>query len=78
MTRTERGNVKTSPSCVTRDVMVQENVIKTSKRKHFASIMVFVTMARTITTLCSISQNSRGSDASGLLRTPKGGPKGAA
>eukprot|EP00957_Ditylum_brightwellii_P199835 15234199-Ditylum_brightwellii.AAC.1 len=29
----ERGNIKTSPSCITRDVTVWENIIK-SRRKH--------------------------------------------
>eukprot|EP00957_Ditylum_brightwellii_P192372 14644776-Ditylum_brightwellii.AAC.1 len=83
MTRTERGNVKTSPSRVTRDVMVWKNVIKASKRKSIATIMVFVTvMAQTSATLCraagsmfsphTVLQNSRGSGRSGLLRTPKG------
>eukprot|EP00957_Ditylum_brightwellii_P156163 11886366-Ditylum_brightwellii.AAC.1 len=39
MTRTERGNVKTSPSRIERDVTVWENIIKASKRKSIASIM---------------------------------------
>eukprot|EP00957_Ditylum_brightwellii_P065494 4967907-Ditylum_brightwellii.AAC.1 len=88
MTRTERGNVKTSPSCVTRDIMVQENVIKASKRKSIVSIMVFVTMVQASATLCraagstfsprTVLRNSRGSSRSGLLKTPKGGPKGMA
>eukprot|EP00957_Ditylum_brightwellii_P037232 2818592-Ditylum_brightwellii.AAC.1 len=47
----ERGKVKTSPSHVTRDVMVQENVIKANKRKGIASIMAFVTMAQASATL---------------------------
>eukprot|EP00957_Ditylum_brightwellii_P161588 12302911-Ditylum_brightwellii.AAC.1 len=33
MTRTKRKKGKTSPSCITREVTVQENVIKASKRK---------------------------------------------
>eukprot|EP00957_Ditylum_brightwellii_P022067 1664664-Ditylum_brightwellii.AAC.1 len=32
MTRTEKGNVKRGPSCITRDITVQENVIKDAKR----------------------------------------------
>eukprot|EP00957_Ditylum_brightwellii_P160638 12229057-Ditylum_brightwellii.AAC.1 len=34
MTRTERGNVNTSLSHVTRDVTVQKNVTKANKRKN--------------------------------------------
>eukprot|EP00957_Ditylum_brightwellii_P175212 13339513-Ditylum_brightwellii.AAC.1 len=52
MTRTERGNVKTSPSCVMRDIMVQENVTKASKRKSIVTIMVFATMTQASATLC--------------------------
>eukprot|EP00957_Ditylum_brightwellii_P188719 14365406-Ditylum_brightwellii.AAC.1 len=84
----ERGNVKTSPSCITRDVMVQENVIKEKGRTHFATIMVCITMAQTSATLCraagstfsphTISQNSRGSGRSSLSRMPKGGPRSLA
>eukprot|EP00957_Ditylum_brightwellii_P042565 3223085-Ditylum_brightwellii.AAC.1 len=84
----ERGNIKTTPSCVTRDVMVQENVIKANERKSIVTIMVCVTMAQTSATLCrakgsmcsphTVLQNSRGSSRSSLLRTPKGRPKGAA
>eukprot|EP00957_Ditylum_brightwellii_P104440 7955741-Ditylum_brightwellii.AAC.1 len=67
----ERGNVKTNPSCVTKDATVQENVIKEKERKRFATIMVCVTMTRMSATLCraagsmfsprTVSQNSRGS-----------------
>eukprot|EP00957_Ditylum_brightwellii_P163752 12466653-Ditylum_brightwellii.AAC.1 len=39
MMRTERGNVKTSPSCIMRDVTVWEGVIKANKRKSIATIM---------------------------------------
>eukprot|EP00957_Ditylum_brightwellii_P120980 9227193-Ditylum_brightwellii.AAC.1 len=66
----ERGNVKTHPSCVTRDVTVQQNVTKEKERKSIATIMVCVTMTRKGATLCgaagntfspcTASQNSRG------------------
>eukprot|EP00957_Ditylum_brightwellii_P007230 549423-Ditylum_brightwellii.AAC.1 len=62
--------------------------MKSSKRKSITTIMVFVTMVWTSATLrkptgstfspCTILQNSRGSVRSGLLRTPKDKPKGAA
>eukprot|EP00957_Ditylum_brightwellii_P166702 12690170-Ditylum_brightwellii.AAC.1 len=35
----ERRNIKTSPSCVTRSVMVWENVSKEKGRKSIATIM---------------------------------------
>eukprot|EP00957_Ditylum_brightwellii_P139017 10595791-Ditylum_brightwellii.AAC.1 len=47
----ERGNVKTSPNCITRDVTVQENIIKEKERKRFATIMVCVTMTQPSATL---------------------------
>eukprot|EP00957_Ditylum_brightwellii_P145194 11058838-Ditylum_brightwellii.AAC.1 len=88
MTRTERGNVKTSPSHVTRDVTVQGNVTKASKRKSIVTIIVFVIMVQKSATLCkpagstfgpcTIIQSRRGSGRSGLLRMPKGEPKGTA
>eukprot|EP00957_Ditylum_brightwellii_P138351 10545555-Ditylum_brightwellii.AAC.1 len=84
----EKENVKTSPNCITRDVMVQENVTRESKRKSVVTIMVCVTMTRRSATLCKptgsmlsphmVSQNSRGSHRSGLSRTPKGRPKSIA
>eukprot|EP00957_Ditylum_brightwellii_P109119 8324800-Ditylum_brightwellii.AAC.1 len=48
----ERGNIKTSPSCVMRHVMVWENVIKEKGRNFFATIMVCVTMTWTSAALC--------------------------
>eukprot|EP00957_Ditylum_brightwellii_P118943 9071455-Ditylum_brightwellii.AAC.1 len=39
MMRMERGNVKTSPSHVTRGITVQENIIKANERKNIATIM---------------------------------------
>eukprot|EP00957_Ditylum_brightwellii_P034285 2600183-Ditylum_brightwellii.AAC.1 len=77
----ERGNVKTSPNHVTRDVTVQENITKASTRKSSATIMVFLTMTRTNVTLYKPAgsmfnphtalQNSRGSGRSGLSRMSK-------
>eukprot|EP00957_Ditylum_brightwellii_P051756 3925275-Ditylum_brightwellii.AAC.1 len=71
-----------------RDATVQEHVIKASKRKSIAPIMVFVTMTRTSATLCkpagsmfsphTVSWSSRGSGRSGLLRTSTDGLKGTA
>eukprot|EP00957_Ditylum_brightwellii_P015950 1201167-Ditylum_brightwellii.AAC.2 len=67
----EKENVKTSPSCVTRDVMVWENATRENERKLFATIMVYVTMTQQSVTLCkpaesmfspcTISWSSRGS-----------------
>eukprot|EP00957_Ditylum_brightwellii_P176551 13445920-Ditylum_brightwellii.AAC.1 len=86
MTRTERENVKTSLSHITRDVMVWENITKASQRKIIVTIMAFVTVALTSATLCkpagstfsphTILRNSRGSGRSSFLRALKGGPKG--
>eukprot|EP00957_Ditylum_brightwellii_P115996 8849067-Ditylum_brightwellii.AAC.1 len=84
----ERKNIKTSPSCVTRDVMIWASVIKEKGRQRFVTIMVYVTMTQTSAALCrvsgstfspcTISQNSRGSGRSSLSRTLKVGPKSAA
>eukprot|EP00957_Ditylum_brightwellii_P002089 160659-Ditylum_brightwellii.AAC.1 len=83
--KTERGNVKTSPSHVMRDITVWENVIKEKGRKSFVTIMAFVTMTRMSATsfklagstfcLRTVSRNSRGSGRSGLSKTPKGRQK---
>eukprot|EP00957_Ditylum_brightwellii_P009453 713447-Ditylum_brightwellii.AAC.1 len=60
MARMERRNFKTSPSCVMRDIAVWENIIKASKRKSIASIMVCVTMAQTSATLCRAAGSTFG------------------
>eukprot|EP00957_Ditylum_brightwellii_P095915 7307866-Ditylum_brightwellii.AAC.1 len=85
MTKTVRGNVKTSPNCITRDITVQENIIKEKGRKSFATIMVCVIMAQTNAILCratgstfsphTVSQNNKGSGRSGLPEMLKGRPK---
>eukprot|EP00957_Ditylum_brightwellii_P146836 11178237-Ditylum_brightwellii.AAC.1 len=81
----EKENVKTSPNCITRDVMVWENVTKEKERKSVETIIVCVTITWMSATLCkptgstfspcTVSQNSRGSGRSGLSRMPKGRPK---
>eukprot|EP00957_Ditylum_brightwellii_P063568 4825492-Ditylum_brightwellii.AAC.1 len=70
-----------------RDITVWDNVTKANERNRVMTIMVFVTMAQTSATSCKLAgstfsprtvlRNSRGSGRSGLLRMPKGKPKGA-
>eukprot|EP00957_Ditylum_brightwellii_P107129 8173641-Ditylum_brightwellii.AAC.1 len=62
MTKTGRGNIKTSPSRVTRDITVRENVIK-EKERFFVRLSWSVLPWHGQVQLCAEPQEARSAHA---------------